>query len=724
MMQQDYTVIVEIARAINKHKTSVQRAAKREAWQFYDEAVRGGYEKRFPLNTLPKNVSLAVHRIRQQDQTLPVPAENTPTPATPAVIAPSAPLVLNDRERQKALYKADILRLYTNAIESAPWGKRIEARDNFVTAYNSGLAWPHLFKQLGPLKWKTLDSWSVKIRKNNNDCFHLADRRGRHLRGLCTLTDQQTDIFLRCVLRPNKPRIAESVRVAKAVMNQKGIEDGQSEATYRRWLQHWRQHNYHTWVFVREGAKAWNDQCAYYIERDLDVLNVGDVIVADGHNLNFEIINPWTGKRQNHMTLILFYDMRSSMPLGWEIMPTENTAAISSALRRAVIALGKYPRVVYLDNGRAFKARFFKGSPDFDEAGYAGLYQRMGAQTIHAWPYHGQSKTVERFFGTFAELERLNALSYTGTSIENKPPRMMRGEKMHRKLHEKQFGDRCLTMAEAHRIIAAWFDSYAGRKQQNGHLQGQRPIDVFMEGKGPGVDKAELTWLMMSLEIKHIHRNGITFQGRNYYHPALYGRRHPVTVRYDLQDTGSLWVFDQGGDLICEATPNDQVHPAAAQLGTEKDKELLREHIEYKRHQEKEVSSVARTLLANEILPEHERQMRMIGLSDQATIPQGKKPAGIVHLDQEKIAREVAEMQARQKEAEDRDFRDSLQNLDESDRYERLVELTAQGVELGPEWTGFMAFYEQTPEYERFAEYWENCRMKYGLMYRSVAQSA
>jgi putative transposase len=107
------------------------------------------------------------------------------------------------------------------------------------------------------------------------------------------------------------------------------------------------------------------------------------------------------------MTLILFYDMRSNMPLGWEIMPTENTAAISSALRRAVLRLGKYPRVVYLDNGRAFKARFFKGCQDFDEAGYSGLYERMGCQTIYAWPYHGQSKTVERFFGSFVELERL-----------------------------------------------------------------------------------------------------------------------------------------------------------------------------------------------------------------------------------------------------------------------------------------------------------------------------
>ena len=232
--------------------------------------------------------------------------------------------------------------------------------------------------------------------------------------------------------------------------------------------------------------------------------------------------------------------------------------------------------------------------------------------------------------------------------------------------------------------------------------------------------------MMMSIEIKKLHRNGITFQGQNYYHPALYGRRHPVTVRYDLQDTSSLWVFDQEGELICEATPTSKIHPAAAQLGNEKDKEQLRQHIEYKRQQEKEMSSSARSLLVNEILPEHDRQMRMIGVAENQIegAPFKALPASkVVSFDAEKIAREVAEMEARQKEADERDFRDDLLKLDESDRYERLIELNAQGVELGSEWTGFMAFFEQTPEYERFADYWESCRIKYGLMYRSAGQA-
>jgi len=712
--------ILEIAEALGLHRTSVVRRAKKEDWSFNMVLSNGGKKKLYDFDSLPKDVQLAVIS-KKQKETLPVPAaQNLPVKVKKAIP------VLNERELQNASSKANLLRFYNMALESAPWGHKVSAREEFIAAYNSGIAWPTLYKELGPLSWSTLEKWAVKVKKHGNDSLCLADRRGSHRRGSCSLTDEQTNIFLRCVLRPNKPLIAESYRISSAIMNQKGIHNDHSEATYRRWLKRWRSRNYDLWIWAREGKKAWTDKCATYIERDINLLQVGDVVVADGHSLNFEIINPWTGKAKNHMTLILFFDMRSNMPLGWEIMPTENTASISSALRRSILRLGKYPRVVYLDNGRAFKSKFFKGT-DLDEAGYAGVYERMGCQTIFAWPYHGQSKTVERFFSTFAELERMSP-TYSGTSIENKPPRMMRGEKKHRKLHEQQFGGRCLTLEEAHIVIAAWFDEYSKRAQR-GHLAGSTPKELFLEGKGDGVDRAELTWLMMSLEIKTIHRNGITFQGQNYYHPALYGRRHSVTVRYDLQDTSSLWVFDEEGTLLCEATPKEQLHPAAAQLGNDADKEQLRLHIEQKRHQEKVTTASAMELLRDEVLPEHSRQMASIGVMNKIEAhpkPQkaikvpAEKTQKVLDFDFEKAKAEAAENDRLQQEAEEKDFREALYKLTENDRYERLLELTAQGKDLDPDWIGFMAVFEKTPAYRDHREYWETTEQGYGLMYRTA----
>jgi putative transposase len=225
---------------------------------------------------------------------------------------------------------------------------------------------------------------------------------------------------------------------------------------------------------------------------------------------------------------------------------------------------------------------------------------------------------------------------------------------------------------------------------------------------------------MMSAEIKTINRNGIPFQGRNYYHPALYGRRHPVIVHYDLQDISSIWVFDKAGNLLCEATPKEQIHPAAAQLGTKADKEQLRQHIEQKRHQEKITSASAVSLLRNEILPEHRRQMAEIGIMADSQ-PIAKPSRKMISLNAEKLRREVEEQQRWQKEAEARDFRDMLLALDESDRMEKLLELEAQGVELASEWTGFMSFFEQTPAYTDYQEYWEQKKMTFSLMWRSAS---
>lgn len=708
--------IADMAGALGVSRQAAAKRAKAQGWQPTGDRVKGGGNV-YELDSLPLS-KVERRKLQYHMENAGLAEINTMLPATSTgslpVAAPSQPAMLPEAMQAKAMAKADLLRLYLNALATAQWGRQVQARDEFMAAYNSGIPWPTLYSLLGRLSWKTIEGWKRQVKQAAGDTFTLADHRGLHRRGTCSLTPEQTDILLRCALHPNRPRISEAIRMAHSVMRAKGISNGHSDATYRRWLASWVERNHHIWVFSREGAKAWNDQCAVYIERDYSLINVGDIIVADGHTLNFEVLNPWTGKAKR-MALIVWLDMKSAAPLGWEIMPTEDTAAISSALRRAILALGKIPQVAYLDNGRAFRSRFFKGA-DFDEMAFAGLYERLGMKVIHAWPYHGQSKTVERFFQVFAELERW-CPSYTGTSIEHKPPRLNRGERLHRRLHEKITGNQPITLEQAHRAIAAWFDAYMQRPQR-GHLDGATPAELLEAGRGPGIDKAELIYLMMSYTVKTIHRNGISFQGRNYYHPALNGRRHQVTVRYDLQDTSAVYVFDQAGEFICEATPVQQVHPAAAQLGTDADRQRLVEHIELKKTQEKEAALVARQALESEVLPDLRRRMEEIaGPGEQQQLP---APAKVVRLDAVTLAREVAENLRYQQEAEERDFRERLLGMDNSDRYEALLELEAQGVELAEEWIGFMAFFPSTSEYTDHIEYWEQRRMAFAIMYRGA----
>ena len=73
-----------------------------------------------------------------------------------------------------------------------------------------------------------------------------------------------------------------------------------------------------------------------YIERDISKLEVGDVLIADGHTLNFQVINPFTGK-PTRATLVGFLDWKSTALVGYEIMMSENTQCIASALRNSLL---------------------------------------------------------------------------------------------------------------------------------------------------------------------------------------------------------------------------------------------------------------------------------------------------------------------------------------------------------------------------------------------------
>lgn len=766
----------DVALILNISRQAIQKQAQKESWPYKDGPRK---TKHFLISGLPDAHQIAIYA-NLNKSTTPIavsrepqlPPQNPQTPP-PVLYAPEnrrdLPVCSFPRKTappsgdrlEKGMARADLLRLYTQCIDRAPHGRKMKTRTDFISAYNSGMVYPALYDRLGTVSWQTIEGWKRTV-KTTGETFELCDSRGFCKKGLRALTPEQSQILLRCALHPNKPLISEAIRMAWAVMHTRGISNGHSETTYRRWLRDWISTHHHIWTFTREGAKAWNDDCAMYIERDYTLINVGDIVVADGHTLNFEIINPWTGKPKR-MTLIVWLDMKSSFPMGWEIMPTENTQAISAALRRAIIQLGKYPQVAYLDNGKAFRARFFRNT-NFEEHGFEGIYKQLGIKTIFAWPYHGQSKTVERFFGTFAELERMMP-TYTGTSIETKPPRMNRGEKLHRRVYEKIMGDQCLTMEQAHCLIAAWFDEYANRPQR-GKLEGRSPLEVFLEGKGPGVDKAELTYLMMSEENRTIHRNGIKFHGQNYYDPALYGRRHPVCIKYDLQDPSEIYVYGPNQEYICAARPVEKVHPAANVLGTTEDQERLKRHIEDKKRQEKEASILAREILETEVLPAHRRQIAQItpeleskscGRSNVRRLPAAapkqtaleKEIFEIRYKQAEEKSREKLELQQRIDEGmrqyheslgktirrqdahpdveipketildDDPNIWNVLPEMAEKARYEKLAEFEVRGWAIPKKWQAFMSYFEQTPEYTANEDYFDEHRGRIAQMYQT-----
>jgi putative transposase len=470
------------------------------------------------------------------------------------------------------------LPLFKNGNGHSSKTKRIQ---RLLDLYNSGILLPEIYKEFGPRKRATLYNWLAAEAQDGVN--GLIPQHGRA--GISKITEHEKNLVLTLLLHQNRLKTAYAITLAKEYLKKKNYESPSSPATLRRFADQFKKEHYDLWTLRREGEKALNDKVSPYAERDPNLLEVGEGLVGDGTRLNFlQVIHPITGK-PCRAALVLFWDWRSSYPLGWEIMVEENIQCVTSALRNAILALGKIPKWIYLDNGKAFKSKIFTEDIDFEDGELPGMFARLNINYHFAQPYNAQSKPIERIFGILNEqLERLIP-SYTGASIEDKPAWTKRNEKLARAAHDPYIP----TVQETNDLIRAWRDHYADRPSRG--RNGLRPIDIFNEGKGPGVDPNELIYLMMDRKIKDVHRNGITWLGWHWFNEAMYGLKDKVVMKYSLCDLSQVAIFHKN-EFLCWAKPIEPVHPMASESENPKDMEAVKEVFRLK----KRVKNMTRNL--------------------------------------------------------------------------------------------------------------------------------
>lgn len=502
----------------------------------------------------------------------------------------SLPLPFDDgmsaKSRQVALARMDILKAWEEYRRTHA-GNKTDLDNEFEKAYNTGIILRNIRTVLGETSVQTLYRWKKSL-SCTGDWKLLAPQYNRSQSQ--RLFGAEEKIFLGCLLSANKISIGEATRLTKFTLKSRGIPTAKSDMTFRRYAEDFMAKKYDIWVFMREGQKALKDKVEPYIKRDPSLLNVGDALVADGHRLNFQIINPYSGKPCRAI-LVAYIDWKSFDLAGYEIMIEENTQCIASALRNSIISLGKKPVVAYQDNGKAFKARFFTGDVNLEEAGFNGLFGRLGIIPVFATPYNARAKVIERWFKEFSNtFERLQP-SFIGSSITDKPAYMMRNEKFHKAIHNEYIP----TIDETVQLITMWLEFH--HAQECPHVKGKAIGDVFTEGKGPGVDVNEFDDLMMDVTIKNIRRNGITFLNADYYDDNLYGLREQVMIRYSLFDISHIKVYALNGEFICTAQRVMSVHPLARVFGTPKDVEELKRGLSLQRKAEKKTIQGAKELI-------------------------------------------------------------------------------------------------------------------------------
>ena len=519
-----------------------------------------------------------------------------------------------EKAKQNALAKLDLIRKWQEFRRKAV--NKLQADYDFVKLHNSSAS--YLFSVLGKISRGSLHRWKASLDGTEDYTRLIPNYKYVSVNEYRScLTDEEIKIFMGLLLHPNRICIGKAIALTKYKLKEQGQSFIPADITFRRYAKWFKDNNYDKWVLARDGEKALSDKVEPYIKRDASLLDVGDILVADGHKLAFQVINPFTGK-PCRATLVGFLDWKSTALVGYEIMLEENTQCIASALRNAIINLDMIPKIVYQDNGRAFRAKYFTDDKGFGELGFYGLYAKLGIETVFARPYNARSKVIERFFKEFQEgFEKLMP-SYVGSSIINKPAYLKRNEKFHSNLHNallvggvkraRSGADSSPlppiryipTIEETIKMIDMWVKFKNSQPCSN--APNMTIAEVLENRKKQNIDTSLLDDLMLATEVKTIQRNGVRFLNCDYFDERLYGLRGKVLVKYNIFDLTNVKIFTPKGEYLCTAERVTETHPMAKILGTVEDLEDYKQKIQKQQKlKRKTINSVKKLLTNNEI---------------------------------------------------------------------------------------------------------------------------
>jgi putative transposase len=542
-------------------------------------------------------------------------------------IEPVLPLEqYSKKDIELAMARYNLVKEYRKAAENAT-GSKVEAKNDFVNMVVLGLICQKEYQIINEkLSFKTLERWDKAMRDGKNTMDDLLPKL-REVKVGAELEKEHKDTLITLYCGQNQLKVSECIRLAQRQWKTKGMPEV-NELRCRKFLNEWARTNSATATFLRKGVKALRDEVLPWIDRDEESIRFMDVLVADGHVLNFQIVNPITGKLCRP-TLVAWVDMATRMPMGYEIMYTENTRSVLSAFRNACLNAGKLagieggilPKAVYMDNGKSFKNKFFTAEIDLENE-LGGLFERLrpfGLEHIaFAHPYNARAKIIERVFRDFGEIER-QLPTYCGNDIENKPASLKRNEVWHRGQIKKYFDQHGKpTLQGSYLIIKEWIDQFNDRESDGKYLKGQSPFEaayshmteIDFEPRTLAIDHFD--YMLMHEKVSRLGRNGFNVGGLWYYNASKFTQiakdDTEYRLRYDVLNPDRILVYHEDGRLWCSAGLwiGQKTHAMAA-LGSDADREKVKQSNKALKGIEKEVLKVAKNDVLNGILelPEH-----------------------------------------------------------------------------------------------------------------------
>lgn len=418
------------------------------------------------------------------------------------------------KQREEANFKALIVEKYRKS-QLSP--------DDFVKDFNernpdSVITKSQLFR------------WQRKYK--SGDVADLVDMRGGHNRGKITIPPDAWEYFYALYMTLQKRSIQRCWE-----LTQREYPNIPTVSAFERNLKTIPEL---VMIYYREGKKAFED-ATVSMERSRADIDSNDIWFSDHHLVDVAVINnrgrvfrPW---------LTVFFDARASKVISFIVRDkSADVTVIKQCLR---LGMEKYgiPKELYFDNGKDYREKSFNA--DFP----ISLVKQLGMNMIYATPYHGQAKTVERFFGTMEDRFCKLLPTYLGRDAKQRPENM--------RVTFDKLKDEAPTMEKFIEHLTNYFEEYNNTPSNGIDMNGKCPEQVYYENlhtKNEVRDKSILRILCGTFVERTVQKNGVRYQDRFYYHTELLSHLgEKVIINADPYNMDELNIFDTDMRAICKA---------------------------------------------------------------------------------------------------------------------------------------------------------------------------
>jgi putative transposase len=404
----------EIAAALGRHKSVIEKRAGKDGWPYQEETTRGGKRRRYDLAGLPADIQAAV--LLAQRPVLPV-ATAKPTRSARDEAQIKA---LWTRYEQVPQHMKDTAQRRLTALQAVQklveQGHRMQDARGAVAAQLQrdgvrGASVPSLSRWAASVARLEPQHWVAALVPEYSGGSATAD-----------IPEQAWDTFKADYLRLEAPTATSCYDRLQRIAKVTGWTLPSLDTFERRIAKLPRGVR----ILAREGEEALMRTFPAQ-ERDRSVFAALEAVNADGHKFDVFVRSPMGDIVRPIMVGV--QDLYSGKILGWRMAETESADLARMAFRDAITRYG-IPQHAWLDNGRGFASKMLTGGVanrfrfKVREDDPTGVLVGMGIQIHWATPYHGQAKPIERAWRDFCDRIAKHpefAGAYTGNKPDAKP---------------------------------------------------------------------------------------------------------------------------------------------------------------------------------------------------------------------------------------------------------------------------------------------------------------